>query len=54
MANKLDLYDTEKLKKAEKLIREVYEYNYMPSTSLTKKLDTVLRKLEHIMTEEVE
>ena len=49
MANKLDEYDVNKLKEAKKLIFEVYEYNYMPSTSLSKRLDTVLRKLDSII-----
>lgn len=52
MENKLDEYDINKLKEAKKLILEVYEYNYMPSTSLTKRLDTVLRKLDSIINSE--
>ena len=49
MKNKLDLYDTNKLKEAIKIIEKVYEYNYMPSSSLTKKLITILGKLNHII-----
>lgn len=52
MKNKLDTYDTNKLNKARELILQVYEYNYMPSTPLTKKLDTVIRKLENIIENE--
>ena len=52
MENKLDEYDINKLKEAKKLILEVYEYNYMPSTSLTKRLDTVLRKVDSIINSE--
>lgn len=52
MENKLDEYDINKLKEAKKLILEVYEYNYMPSTSLTRRLDTVLRKLDSIINSE--
>lgn len=53
MTNKLDLYDTNKLKEARKLINEVYEYNWLPSTPLTKKLNTVLKKLDGIIENEV-
>lgn len=49
MNNKLDLYDTNRIKEAIKIIEKVYEYNYMPSSSLTKKLITILGKLNHIM-----
>ena len=52
MKNKLDEYDTNKLKEAKRLILQVYEYNYMPSTPLTKKLDIVIRKLENIIENE--
>lgn len=54
MANKLDLYDTNKLKQARKLINEVYEYNWFPSTPLTKKLDTILRKLDSVIENEMD
>lgn len=53
MANKLDLYDTNKLKQARKLINEVYEYNWFPSTPLTQKLDTILRKLDNVIENEL-
>lgn len=52
MKNKLDAYDTNKLDKAKELILQVYEYNYMPSTPLTKKLDTILNKLDNIIEKE--
>ena len=51
MIIKLDLYDTNKLKEAREIINKVYEYNYMPSTSLTNKLDTIIRKLDNIINE---
>ena len=49
MTNRLDEYDMNKLQKARKLILEIYEYNYMPSTSLTKRLDTILKKIDYII-----
>jgi hypothetical protein len=49
MTNKLDLYDTNRLKEAIKIINKVYEYNYFPSTPLTKKLWTILGKLDKII-----
>jgi hypothetical protein len=49
MKNKLDLYDTNRLKDAREIIQMVYEYNWFPSTSLTKKLDTILSKLNKIL-----
>lgn len=47
--NKLDLYDTNRLKEAIKIIEKVYEYNYMPSSSLSNKLFTILSKLNKII-----
>ena len=49
MTNKLDLYDTNRLKDAIEIIKKVYEYNWFPSTPLTKKLGTVLSKLDKIL-----
>lgn len=49
MVNELDLYDTDKLREAKKLILEVYEYNYVRSSSLTKRLDTILRKIDDVI-----
>ena len=49
MNNKLDLYDTHKLKEAREIINKVYEYNWFPSTSLTKKLATILIKIDKII-----
>lgn len=54
MANKLGLYDANKLIEARKLINQVYEYSYFPSTPLTKKLETIIHKLDHILENEVE
>lgn len=52
MANKLDEYDINKLKEAKRLILEVYEYNYISSTSLTKRLCTILRKIDSVINSE--
>ena len=49
MKNKLDLYDTNRLKEAREIINKVYEYNWFPSTSLTKKLSTILNKLDKVI-----
>lgn len=54
MKNKLDRYDTNKLKEAVKIIREVYEYNYTPSGSLSNRLFTILNKLNYIIENEGE
>lgn len=51
---KLDSYDVNKLAEARKLIYQVYEYNYNPSSSLTKKLDTILNKLDKLIVNEKE
>ena len=52
MVDKLDEYDINKLKEAKRLILEVYEYNYIRSSSLTKRLDTVLRQIDSIINSE--
>ena len=49
MKNKLDQYDTDKLKEAVKIIEKVYEYNYTPSGSLSNKLLTILNKLNNLI-----
>lgn len=49
MNNKLDLYDTNRLKEAIKIVEKVYEYNYRPSSSLSNKLFTILSKLNKII-----
>ena len=54
MVNKLDEYDTNKLKAARKLIYDVYGHSWPPNTPLTKKLETVLKKLDNIMENERE
>ena len=46
---KFDEYDMNKLKKAERLLKEVYEYNYTPSNPLTKRLWTIIYKLNALM-----
>ena len=53
--NKLDRYDAEKLLKAKQIINEVYEYNYMSeSDALSCKLNTILRKIDKILKNELE
>lgn len=49
--HKLDAYDKEKLEKARDLIQRVYEYHYGDSymTSETKRLETILSKLEYLI-----
>lgn len=49
MRDKLDLYDINRLKEAIKIVEAVYEYNYMPSSSLSNKLFTILSKLNKII-----
>ena len=53
--NKIDRFDALKLTDARKLIQEVYEYNYMSeSDGLTKKLATILNKIDKIFSTELE
>ena len=52
MIDKLEEYDINKLKKARKSVVEVYEYNYTPSSSIAKKLETIIRKLDKLIGEE--
>ncbi len=50
MANKLDLYDTNKLEEARKLICQVYEYNFKSRyDSLSNKLETILKKIDSLI-----
>ena len=49
MKDKLDLYDTNRLKEAVNIVEKVYEYNYTPSSSLSNKLFTILSKLNKII-----
>lgn len=44
-----DEYDLNKLKEAQKLLKEVYEYNYSTYKPEVKKLLTVIRKLDAII-----
>lgn len=41
-----DEYDMNKLKKARKLLNEVYEYNYSTYKPEEKKLLTIIKKLD--------
>lgn len=51
-----DDYDTEKLKKAFKLINEVYDYNYgVPNSKQSiNKLETIIKKLDILIKEQIE
>ena len=51
MANKLDLYDINKLEDARRIIYKVYEYNFKPSEPLSKKLETILKKIDSLIEE---
>ena len=53
--NKLDRYDTLKLIKARKIINGIAEYNYISeSSSLYKKLMTIIKKIDKILSTELE
>lgn len=47
--NRLDIYDTNSLKDALKLIVKAYEYNYKSNDSLTNRLETIITKLEMVI-----
>ena len=49
MKEMLDNYDLVKLHEAKRLVNEVYQYNFTPSSQIAKKLDTVIRKLSQII-----
>lgn len=49
--NKLDEYDKQKMKKARKIINEVYEYNYDGYSPLNNKLETILKKIDKLIAE---
>ena len=49
--NRLDEYDREKLRNARNIINEVADYNYIPSSSLSKRLDTILNKIDWLLEE---
>ena len=52
MENKLDNYDTIKLKDARNIIMYVYNYNFKSRKDpLSAKLETVLKKIDHILEE---
>lgn len=52
MQNSLDNYDTIKLNKARNLIGEVCDYNFISRKDpLSAKLETVLKKVDHILEE---
>ena len=52
--NKLDRYDANKIIEAKRILSGVHDYNYVPSSSLSKKLNTILDKLEKILNTELE
>lgn len=52
MTNKLDLYDTKLLKDIRSNIKSIYEYNFKSREDpLSAKLETVLKKIDHIIDE---
>lgn len=52
MQNKLDNYDTIKLKDARETINKIYDYNYISKNDpLSRKLETLLKKINHILEE---
>lgn len=52
--NKLDRYDALKLIEARKIINGIREYNNIISSSLYKKLNTVVGKIDSILDTELE
>lgn len=52
--NKLDRYDALQLQNAKKIIQSVSDYNCLPSSPLYKKLETVSKKLDIILSTETE
>ena len=53
MRNKLDRYDAQRLMKVLGTLREIYDYNYVPSSPLSKKLGTLCRKVEGLLDTEL-
>lgn len=52
MTNKLDLYDTKLLKDVRSTVKSIYEYNFKSRKDpLTAKLETILKKIDHILEE---
>ena len=50
--NRLDLYDTKILKDIRSTVKGIYEYNFNSGKdSLSAKLKTVLKKIDHILEE---
>ncbi len=50
MSNKLDAYDTDKLREARELIYQIYDYNFISRyDSLSTKLETILKKIDNII-----
>lgn len=52
--SKLDRYDARKIEAILKTLNEVYDYNYIPSSPLTKKLETIRGKIERLLQTELE
>lgn len=52
LSNKLDNFDTIKLNDARNIINKVYDYNFKSRKDpLSAKLETVLKKIDHILEE---
>lgn len=52
--NKLDRYDARKLEEMLVILRQIENYNYVPSSRLSKKLETIDNKLVHLLETELE
>ena len=49
MKNQLQEYDIKKLQEARHIISKVHDYNYIPCSSISNKLHTILDKLDNII-----
>ena len=54
MKNKLQKFDKERVETAYIILKDTYDYTYIPHTPLTRKLETILNKIEKLLQEESE
>lgn len=53
--HKIDLYDARRIQEALGIMKKVAEYNYVcESNPLYRKLDTICRKMENLLNEDLE
>lgn len=45
----LDTYDCEKLQEARNIVYGIYEYNYSEWSPLSKRLETILNKIDYLI-----